>query len=277
MTPVDSDSDSLLALARDIAHRAGAILMEGRPDAPRLAAVATSTKTSPTDIVTERDIASEKFIVGAIHAARPDDGILGEEGSSFESRSGLTWVIDPIDGTINYMYGSPNWAVSIAVRDAEGSLVGVVYAPAVGVEYWAVRGAGSFREDREGAVRLPQIQEVEMSQALFATGFGYRKERRAQQIRVMSEVLPQIRDIRRKGSAALDICMVAAGMVNGYFERGTHLWDIAAASLVATEAGAVVSGLNGSGPGEPMVVCAPPGLHREITGLLESLNADTGD
>lgn len=248
--------------------------MSGRPDAPRFSQVATATKTSPTDIVTERDLASERFIVDAITAARPGDGLLGEEGARRESTSGLTWIIDPLDGTINYLYGSPQWAVSIAVADEAGSLVGVVYAPAVGVEYWASRGGGAFRADADGVVRLPQIQDVPLAEALFATGFGYRKDRRVQQARVIAEVLPQIRDIRRKGSAALDICMVASGMVNGYFERGAHAWDIAAASLVATEAGAIVSGLFGQPAGEPMTVAAPPNVHAGIVRLLEQLRAD---
>lgn len=272
---MDSASTAqLLELARGIAHQAGAILMQGRPDAPRFAQVATATKTSPTDIVTERDLASEKFIVESILSARPDDGLLGEEGARRQTQSGLTWIIDPIDGTINYLYGSPQWAVSIAAADSQGSLIGVVYAPAVGVEYWATRGGGAFRADAAGTIRLPQIQDVPLAEALFATGFGYRKERRVQQARVIAEVLPQIRDIRRKGSAALDICMVASGMVNGYFERGAHAWDIAAAALVATEAGAIVSGLFGSPAGEPMTVAAPPGVHAGIVRLLEALHAD---
>lgn len=267
----------LSQLARSIARMAGEILVTGRPDAARLAVVSTSTKTSPTDIVTERDVASEKAIVAAILAARPDDSIVGEEGANVAGASGYTWIIDPLDGTINYLYGSPNWAVSIAVADADGAIAGVVYAPLVGVEYWAIRGAGAFRVDREGEVQLPQVHDVELADALFATGFGYRAERRAQQIRVMSEVLPRIRDIRRKGSAALDLCMAASGMVNGYFERGTHAWDVSAGALVARETGCLVSGLFGKPEGEAMTVCAPPRLHAQIVSLLEELNADTGD
>jgi myo-inositol-1(or 4)-monophosphatase len=267
----------LLKLVREIAHSAGEILMDGRPDAARLTAVASSAKTSPTDIVTERDLASEKAIVSFIRQHRPDDAILGEEGTNISGTSGLTWIIDPLDGTINYLYGSPQWAVSIAIADEHGPLVGVVYAPAITVEYWAVRGEGSFREDREGIIELPQIQDVELAHALFATGFGYRADRRAQQVAVLTTVLPQIRDIRRKGSAALDVCMAACGMVNGYFERGTHPWDIAAGSLVATEAGLRVTGLFGKEAHNDMVVVAPPKLHAQITALLESVSADQGD
>jgi myo-inositol-1(or 4)-monophosphatase len=277
MTSLDISTQDLLQLAREMAHNAGEILLHGRPDAARLASVSTSTKTSPTDIVTERDIMSEKAIVETITTKRPQDAILGEEGTNRDGTSGLTWIIDPLDGTINYLYGSPQFAVSIAVADESGPLVGVVYAPAVTVEYWAIRGEGAFREDAAGVVKLPQVVDVELGHALFATGFGYRSERRVQQARVIAEVLPKIRDIRRKGSAALDLCMVASGMVNGYFERGAHPWDYSAGQLVCTEVGAIVSGLNGKAPSSDMVVAAPPAIHEGITALLESLNADQGD
>jgi fructose-1,6-bisphosphatase/inositol monophosphatase family enzyme len=276
--PLDQTTpQELLQLAREIAHSAGEILLNGRPDAPRAAVVSTSTKTSPTDIVTERDIMSEKAIVEAITQHRPHDAILGEEGTNRDGTSGLTWIVDPLDGTINYLYGSPQWAVSIAVADEDGPLVGVVYAPAVTVEYWAIRGHGAWREDTHGVVQLPQIEDVELAHALFATGFGYRTERRVQQAQVIATVLPKIRDIRRKGSAALDLCMVGAGMVNGYFERGAHPWDYSAGALVASETGAIVSGLHGKPAGVDMVVAAPPRVHAGITALLESLNADQGD
>lgn len=269
--------DQMTKLMRELAYMAGEILMEGRPDAARAASVQTSTKTSPTDIVTERDLASEKAIVAAIVAARPGDGILGEEGTNRDSSTGYTWIIDPLDGTINYLYGSPQWAVSIAVADAEGTVAGIVYAPLAGYEYWAVRAQGAYRIDRDGEVRLPLVEDVDLAHALFATGFGYRSDRRAQQIGVMSAVLPQIRDIRRKGSAALDLCMAASGMVNGYFERGAHPWDYAAGALIAREAGCVVSGLRQNPESATMVVCAPPKLHEQIKELLESLDADLGD
>ncbi|MEY4347910.1 MAG: hypothetical protein RIS43_329, partial [Actinomycetota bacterium] len=150
MSQHDASPEELLTLAREIAHSAGEILLTGRPDAPRAAVVSTNTKTSPTDIVTERDIMSEKAIVEAITQHRPSDAILGEEGTNREGTSGLTWIVDPLDGTINYLYGSPQWAVSIAVADENGPLVGVVYAPAVTVEYWAIRGQGAWREDVQG-------------------------------------------------------------------------------------------------------------------------------
>ena len=264
----------LLESARHFARVAAEILITGRPDAARMAAVATDTKTSPTDIVTERDIASEKAIVDAIRSAYPEDGILGEEGANISGTSGRTWIIDPLDGTINYLYGSPNWAVSIAVADEAGTIVGVVYAPLVPVEYFAIRDQGAWRIDHDGEVRLPPAADVSLDHALFATGFGYRREQREHQIRVMSHVLPRIRDIRRKGSAALDLCMSAAGIVNGYFETGAHPWDYAAGALVAREAGLIVSGLHGKPESSDMVVCAPAQLYSQIRALLEDVQAD---
>lgn len=273
-----SEHSELLELARKIARIGAAELLNGRPDVARNSEVATNTKTSPTDVVTERDLASEQAILAAIKAARPGDGVLGEEGTNLQSTTGFTWVIDPLDGTINYLYGSPQWAVSVAVADAEGGLVGVVYAPLVGHEYFAIRGQGAYRVDDAGEVRLPQISDdVPLSQALFATGFGYKMERRKNQARVLAEVLPRIRDIRRKGSAAVDICMAASGMVNGYFERGANPWDYAAGAVVARECGLMVSGLRGKAESPEMVVVAPPRLHSEMTDLLESLDADLGD
>lgn len=275
---MNDDAQQLLNLAREIARIGAAELLNGRPDPARKTIVSSDTKTSPTDVVTERDLASEKAIMQAIQSHRPDDGIVGEEGTSIKGSSGYTWVIDPLDGTINYLYGSPQWAVSIGIEDTAGEFIGVVYAPLVGHEYFAVRGAGAFRVDANGEVRLPQIvDDVSLSHSLFATGFGYKASRRVNQARVIAEVLPQIRDIRRKGSAAIDICMAATGMVDGYFERGANHWDYAAAAVIARECGLVVSGLNGDVAGPAMVVAAPPKLHKQMSELLESLKADQGD
>lgn len=275
---MNEEAQQLLKLAREIARIGAVELLEGRPDPARKTLVLSDTKTSPTDVVTERDLASEKAIMQAIQFHRPNDGIVGEEGTSIQGSSGYKWVIDPLDGTINYLYGSPQWAVSIGIEDVAGEFIGVVYAPLVGHEYFAVRGAGAFRVDASGEVRLSQIvDDVSLAHSLFATGFGYKASRRVNQARVIAEVLPKIRDIRRKGSAALDICMAASGMVNGYFERGANPWDYAAAAVVARECGLQVTGLNGQAAGPSMVVAAPPKLHKEMTELLESLKADQGD
>jgi myo-inositol-1(or 4)-monophosphatase len=273
-----SELDELLNLAREVARSAAEVLLEGRPDPARRSKVGTDTKTSPTDIVTEKDLASEQLIKETLQKLRPNDGLIGEEGSNIQSTSGYTWIVDPLDGTINYLYGSPQWAVSIAVADEDGPVIGVVYAPLAGYEYFGVRGQGAFRVDQLGEVALPIItDEVDLAHALFATGFGYKSSRRTNQARVIAQVLPQIRDIRRKGSAAIDICMAATGMVDGYFERGANPWDYAAASVVARECGLVVSGLFGKAEGPDMVVAAPAKLHAQITSLLEELQADSGD
>ena len=274
---VTVESQDLLQLARGAAQVAAAILLDGQPDAPRSAVVGTATKSSPTDVVTEKDLASEKAIIDYLAAARPQDGFIAEESGTREGESGVKWVIDPLDGTVNYLYGSTQWCVSIAAVDSEGTLVGVVLAPAFGVEFWAVRGEGAWRKDSLGETRLGPVADTDLATALVATGFGYREERRRNQARVVGQVIPQVRDIRRKGSAALDLCWVASGVVNAYYERGTNAWDIAAGGLVAAEAGARVSGLRGNPAGTDMVLAAAPGLHAQLVELLTGLDADLGD
>lgn len=271
------DPRDLLQIALDAAAGAGAILLEGRPDPVTRAVVSSGTKSSPTDVVTERDLASERFLVDFIASRRPADGIVGEEGASKSSETGLDWVVDPLDGTVNYFYGHDVWSVSIAVVDESGPLVGVVHAPVIGRTYWAIRGQGAFLRTSAGEERLPGVQEVELSHALVATGFGYRQTLRTAQAEVLHRLLPEMRDLRRIGSAALDLCMVGAGYVNAYFERGAHQWDFAAGALVAREAGALVTGLRGQGPSVEMVVAAPPLLHAALTRRLEELEADRLD
>ena len=273
----NADTKELLEIALEVAFGAGEILLDGRPDPVTRSVVATNTKTSPTDVVTERDLASEKYIVEVLESRRPGDGIVGEEGTDRQSTSGLNWVIDPLDGTVNYFYGFDVWSVSIAVADDEGPLVGVVHAPVLKRTYWAVRGEGAFLRTEEGEQRLPGVVEVELSHALVATGFGYKQSRRQAQAEVVHRLLPEIRDLRRVGSAALDMCMVAAGYVNAYFERGAHAWDVMAGTLIATEAGAVVSGLRGNGPSAEMVVAAAPILQSQLVQRLEALDADRLD
>lgn len=272
-----AETSELLDLALEVAFGAGEILLAGRPDPVTRSVVSTETKTSPTDVVTERDLASEAYIVDTISSRRPGDGIIGEEGTDRVSTSGLNWVIDPLDGTVNYFYGFDVWSVSIAVEDEQGPLVGVVHAPVLRRTYWAVRGQGAYLRTDAGEQRLPGVVETELAHALVATGFGYKQSRRQAQAEVVHRLLPQIRDLRRVGSAALDMCMVAAGYANAYFERGAHPWDVMAGTLIATEAGAVVSGLRGSGPNVEMVVAAPPLLHAKLVALLEELDADRRD
>lgn len=261
----DAPHTELLRVALEAAHRAGALLRDERPAGLGVA----STKTSPIDVVTEMDIASEKLIVEYLTDHRPDDGILGEEGASRTGTSGVRWIIDPIDGTVNYLYGRQDWAVSIAAEVRGRTVAGVVAAPARGEVHHAVRGGGAWCGDAPLHVR----SAPSLDQALIATGFGYVRERRVAQARVVAELLPQVRDIRRAGSAALDLCDVAAGRIDGYYERGAHPWDYAAGELIAREAGA----LTGGRPHEPvspeLVLAASPGIFRQLQPMLEELGA----
>ena len=257
---------ALLALAVDVARRAGRLLVEGRPERVDVAA----TKSSPTDVVTEMDRASERLIVEALLAARPDDGFLGEEGAADEGRSGLRWVLDPIDGTVNYLYGLPTWAVSIAAEVGGEAVVGVVHVPPLGETFTASRGGGAFL----GGTPLRVNPPVALDRALVATGFGYESGRRAAQARVLQELLPAVRDVRRAGSAAVDLCSVACGRVDAFYERGTYRWDVAAGALVAAEAGARVGGLRGAPPSPELVLAAAPGLFEPLHDLLARLGAD---
>ncbi|MFC7930495.1 inositol monophosphatase family protein [Streptomyces cinereoruber] len=255
----------LRELALEAARRAGALLRDGRPDDLAVA----RTKSSPIDVVTEMDIAAEKLITDFLAEHRPQDGLLGEEGAATAGTSGVRWVIDPLDGTVNYLYGLPTWGVSIAAeRDGE-TVVGVVEAPMRGETYHAVLGRGAYAGDRRLAVRPSPA----FDQALVGTGFAYVQTRRAHQAEVARQVIPRVRDIRRGGSAALDLCDVAAGRLDAYYERGLNPWDLAAGALIAREAGA----LTGGRPGEPesgdLTVAASPGLFAPLQGLLEELGA----
>lgn len=264
-------SNPYLQLARTLARRAGEILLDGRPDAARHSELMTSTKSSPTDLVSEKDFASEKTIVEGILSLFPDDGIVGEEGTNRIGVSGVNWIIDPLDGTINYIYGAPFWSVSIAVADEKGVFVGVVYSPMLDLEFFAIRGLGAYRLDKFGEVKLPLIQESDLANALCATGFAYKQEIRIEQSQQFLTILPKIRDIRRVGSAALDLCMVASGTVNAYFERTAQKWDIAAGSLIVEEVGGVVSGLFGKAAGPDFTIAGPPKLQAELVAHFESL------
>lgn len=256
-----SQADELLALANSIALRAGELLM-ARPDRFTLA-----EKSGALDFATQMDLASEELIVSLIKAARPDDAILGEEGGNHAGSSGFTWVIDPIDGTVNYLYGMAGWCVSIAVKDASGPLVGVVYAPSISLRWSAVRGGGAFCNDLPIRCNEP----VPLDKALIATGFSYDRERRVAQASLIAKLLPKIRDIRRNGACAVDICMVASGMVDAHFESGVNEWDHAAAGLVATEAGARLVVIEGVWAGKQnFVLAAGPSLFEQLVPELEA-------
>jgi myo-inositol-1(or 4)-monophosphatase len=266
----------LLALAEAVAREAGALVAGGRPRH----VVVAATKSSPTDVVTEMDRAAEALLRDRLAAARPDDGLHGEEGGLRSGSSGLTWVVDPIDGTVNYLYGIPAYAVSVAavLGDTERpgawrTVAGCVHNPASGETWTAGEGAGAWLDGEP----LTAPEPPDLARALVGTGFGYVAGRRARQARVVAELMPRVRDIRRIGSSTIDACAVASGRLDAYYERGLNVWDIAASTLVATEAGLTVRGLRGAPAGGDMVVVARPPLVDVLTAELERLEADRDD
>ena len=248
--------EDLLELAKKVGAEAAALLMDRPP------AFEIEEKSTAIDIATQMDKKAETFIVQSLLAARPDDGILGEEGAEVASKSGITWVIDPLDGTVNYFYGLPGWNVSIAAKDKDGSVVGVVTAPTINSTWWASRGGGAFFNGS----KIKTNEPVAFDRAFIGTGFQYDVAHRGRQIENVGRMLPMIRDIRRNGAAAVDICSVAMGALDAYFEDGLKEWDWAAASLVATEAGANF-GLYGQAP-YMTTLAAGPTLYAELEGFL---------
>ena len=259
------DPAELLILAAEVATRAGQFLLHERP-----ANLETEEKSSPTDPVTVMDTESERMIVDALRAARPSDAFLGEEGGAQHGASGVRWLIDPIDGTVNYAYALPHWSVSIAAEVNGMVVAGVVVDPAIGETWTAVRGGGSFCNGE----RVTCSTETRLDHALAGTGFGYTLPMRTRQAEVIRSVLPRIRDIRRVGSCAVDLCWTACGRFDVFFEQGPNIYDFAAGGLVATEAGVQLGGLNGKPPGPAMVVAAPPALFGPLHDLLAELRAD---
>jgi len=263
---------ALRDLAVRLATAAGVLVREGRPDRVEVAA----TKSSDVDPVTVMDRASEELLREMIAAERPDDAILGEEGDDVAGTSGLTWVLDPIDGTVNYLYGVASWAVSVAVVAGPPEpaswtvLAGCVHSVADGRTWSAGLGEGATRDGVPVRVGAP----ASLGASLVGTGFGYDAGRRAQQAQVLTQVLPKIRDIRRLGSAAIDLCLLADGSLDLYYERGLNPWDMAAGAVVATEAGAVVTGLRGGPASNAMTVAGPPDLVPQLVEILEAADAD---
>ena len=259
----------LLELARATAEEAAELVGAGRSSA----ADQVDTKSSPVDVVTAVDTASEALIVRRLLEARPDDGVLGEEGASTEGTSGIRWVVDPIDGTVNFLYGLPAYAVSIAAEVDGRTEAGVVLNVATGELFTAVRGQGAWlTAPGTATVRLRGSAPVSLEHTLVATGFGYRVEQRRAQGAVVAQLLPEVRDIRRNGCASLDLCAVAAGRVDAYYELDLKPWDHAAGALVAAEAGLVVTGTQGRPFAEPMAVAAAPSIAQPLVELLERLH-----
>ncbi len=270
----------LLDLARSIALEAGALAALRRSEGVTVA----DTKSTLTDVVTKADKEVELLIRGRLADARPDDAILGEEGGASGGTSGLTWVVDPIDGTVNYLYGIPHYAVSIAVVQGDpdpltwSALAGVVVNPVSGETFTAEAGGGSHVAATPTASprRLHVADPVDLSQALVSTGFAYDSAMRAQQGDVIARLLPQVRDIRRLGVASLDICYVADGRTDAYFERTLSPWDHAAGALVATEAGAVVKGLGDARASRDFILVAEPVLAARLEAELVALGVTPG-
>ena len=265
--PTSPEHRDLLALAERVAREAGELLVSGADDLR----VDVTTKSSGTDMVSEMDQASEALIVKGILAARPDDAILGEETGTRGGTSGVRWVIDPLDGTTNYLYRHPIWAVSVAAEVDGEVQVGVVASPGVQEVFSAERGKGAWLNGEPIAVST----EDDLASALIGTGFGYVASRRAQQATVLPHLLPAVRDIRRNGVASLDLCWVACGRLDGYFEAGGQPWDVAAGLLIATEAGAVASGLDGGPVAPDSVMVANPGVAPALFELLIRAGAVT--
>ena len=260
--------DELRDLALAVAGEAAELLLAGR----RSQVLVAATKSSETDVVTEMDRASEQLIVQRVLAARPGDGLLGEEGSDRVGSTGIRWVIDPLDGTVNYLYGLPSWAVSVGVeRDGE-AVVGVVAVPTLGETYVAVVGGGASLLTAGGSTPLQVNDPVPLDRALVATGFGYRVARRRAQAEVARQVVPQVRDIRRAGACATDLCHLAAGRLDGYYEVGPQPWDHVAGGLIARESGARTGLIAVPGEDDPLVIAAGPALFGPLADLLVPLH-----
>jgi len=261
----------LRALAVGVAREAGDLLAD-RAGQVEVAA----TKSSPTDVVTEMDRRSEELIRSRILAARPSDAILGEEGGLIGNAGNapVLWVIDPLDGTVNYLYGLHDWAVSIAAEVAGEIVAGAVCVPVRGELFSAVKGGGALLESADGESKLHCNTGVPLERALIGTGFGYLAARRKVQGEVVAAMLPQVRDIRRIGVASIDLCAVAAGRLDGFYERGLNYWDWAAGALVAAEAGAAAGGLDGRPVSQSLTVVAGPGLFGPLTAALAALDPE---
>ena len=274
LAPSEALLRELEDLAAAAADLAGRFIVADRPAALGVA----GTKSSINDIVTVMDQQSEAMLRRHLLAARPQDAILGEEDGASEGSSGITWVVDPIDGTVNYLYEIPAYCVSVAAVVGDAGTPGQ-WRPVAGAvcnpltqEVFHARLGGGAHVRVAGVDRAIRVNPVDvLVQTLVATGFGYLPEVRARQGEVLSAVLPEIRDIRRAGSAALDLCAVARGTVDAYYEAGLHPWDLAAGWIIATEAGALVTGLGDRAPGEAAVVAAGPRIHPALVARLESL------
>jgi myo-inositol-1(or 4)-monophosphatase len=266
-------SENLRALAADLATRAGALALEGRRRLGVGQPIAHDTKSTPSDPVTEFDRAAEAVIVETLRVRRPDDSIVGEEGAGHTGSSGLEWHVDPIDGTVNFVYGLPAWCTSVAVVDEHGPLAGAVFVPVTDELFCAARGGGATLNGTP--IRCSSASTLAMS--LIGTGFNYSPATRERQARRLAALLPRVRDVRRYGSAALDLCMVACGRLDAYYEEYLNSWDLAAGVLIASEAGAVTSNFGDGVADAHATVAAAPAIHRALLDQIMTLDATIAD
>jgi myo-inositol-1(or 4)-monophosphatase len=249
-----------LVVAKQLARAAGDMALAGR----KAGLHNVQTKSTGTDMVTEFDRASEAMIFDGLRTLRPLDSVVGEEGAAHSGTSEITWYIDPIDGTTNFLYALPNWAVSIGAADSSGPLAGVVYVPALNEMFTATRGGGAFLNDQP--IHCNDIDTV--SQALVCTGFSYSPDARTVQAKRVSRMIHDVRDIRRFGAASIDLCFVACGRLDAYFEENLFPWDIAAGELIAREAGCLSGDFSG-GPVRPAeLLVSPPKIFEPLSALI---------
>ena len=255
-------ADALLDLAVGAARAAGALLLDrfGGPQS------GVDAKSSATDMVSDADRDSERVLLDAIRTARPDDGLIAEESGNRPGTTGLVWVVDPLDGTTNYLYGIPAWCVSVACRDADGGLIAVVHDPSAVETFTAARGRGAFLN----GAPIRTTEPSDLTRSLIGTGFGYTPGRRALQAAALAHVLPRVRDVRRAGSAALDLAWVACGRLDGFFEAGIRDWDRAAGLLLVSEAGGETGILDPGLDGADCVVAGGRGLYDPLCALVRS-------
>jgi myo-inositol-1(or 4)-monophosphatase len=259
-SPQEFLAKDLRHVAETLARRAGENALTGR----RTGSLGTTTKSSPVDMVTLFDKENERIITEGLAQLRPHDAIVGEEGSNTSGTSGITWHVDPIDGTTNFVFDIPTWAVSIGAVDADGLIAGAVFVPALNEMFSAHRNGGATLNGTTISVR----DNSSLSDALVATGFSYQAERRTTHAQRVSRMIASVRDIRRFGAAAVDLCFVACGRLDAYFEEGLHSWDLIAGQVIAAEAGALVTNFAGGTVTPPQVLAASPGIQHQLIELL---------
>lgn len=279
MTRADAERaplDELLDLHPDLtrawraAQEAASFLLHERP-----ADLEIDSKSTPTDLVSAMDKTAEGMIIEALLGSNPQDGLLGEEGGERMGSSGIRWVVDPLDGTVNYLFGFPMWGVSIGMERNGITEMGVIVTPAFDESYIAVHGRGAWLVRGSEGVRL-QVRECEdLSLAMVVTGFGYSPDRRVSQARVLEGLIAHVRDIRRMGAAVVDFAWLARGRFDAYYERGLNAWDISAGMLLAAEAGAEVGFLRENGDSD-LMMAAVPGIAGVLRSELTRLDADLG-